>query len=137
MEKFLKEMRRTFLLTSVPTLFFFALAFFAADIPLFDQRTHYMILVCHFVLALVTVPTTSWYLRKVISNTSTDVENSEFTKLARAYRIRITSLNGISYLTSAVYYVTLETSCIYLFGIMLIVVLLSYPSQKYLIPSND
>lgn len=132
MDTLLERLRTYYLLFSVPALAIFALTYFtAADEPLVEPKTAYWTLIVLYVAALVVVPVTSYILKKAVKKCEGTDRDTQADIYARAYRIRIASLNVVSYFTGPVYLVTLERGSVYLFAILTVIILLSYPSSQY------
>ncbi len=132
MDNLINELRRFYYLTSIPTLAFFLIAYLTADVPLVDDNTRYLMLVTLYVVALVLVPVSSYKMRGAIIKGIDMSEEERVPKLRKAYKIRLWSLNAISYLVSPFYFITVEESSVYLFAILTVVTLLSFPTKQYL-----
>lgn len=131
MEDILKRLRTFFWLISVPAVAFFGLALITAEQSLVDNQIRYMMLVCLYLFALIIVPLTSYYMRRAYSKNESKPEEERWCNLAKAYKIRLIALNVISYVSTPIYIVTVERGCVYMVGIVTIVLLLSFPTRRY------
>ncbi|MCQ2227179.1 MAG: hypothetical protein MJZ01_04615 [Bacteroidales bacterium] len=136
MDSLLKQLRQFFLIASVPPLAFFALFYFAADESLVNERLGYLLLVLLFLAALVAIPLTHWLLKRAEAKCEDKPEEEQIVIFGKAYRIRIVTMNVLSFLSSLAYFVTVVESCIYMTGMLTILILLSYPSRQYIIREN-
>ncbi|MBR6249570.1 MAG: hypothetical protein IKR17_00055 [Bacteroidales bacterium] len=137
MENLLSQLKRFYMLLSAPALAVFALCYFAADEPLVLEQTRYYILIVIYILALVSVPVSSFIMRRAVDKCAGLSEQDQVATYNRAYRIRLITLNVISYLCGPLYVVTLEQGCCYLFAIVTIVILLSYPTRSFVFTAQN
>ncbi len=137
MEELFARLRRFYMLVSAPSLAFFALAYFTADEPLVEAQTRYLMLVILYGIALFVVPGSSMLFRRALRKSEGLDEVELVPLISKHYKIRIWALNAISYLCCPFYIVTVEQGCCYMFAIVSIVTLLSYPTQQYLIREKD
>lgn len=131
MDTLLERLRTYYLLFSVPALAIFALTYFTAAEPLVEPKAAYWTLIILYAAALIVVPATSFVLKKAVKKCEGNDRDTQADIYARAYRIRIASLNIVSYFTGPVYLMTLERGSVYLFAILTVIILLSYPSSQY------
>lgn len=137
MDNFFASLRRFFYLASVPALGLFLICYLMADEVLLPASGVYLCMVILDLIALVSVFASSWFLRHSISKYADAGDGADINKLARAYRIRVVSLNVAAYLAGPAYLCTLDQSCIFLFAIIEVVLLLSFPTRKYLMPADE
>ncbi len=137
MDQLISDLRRFFYLTSAPALAIFVIAYLTADVPLVDDRTRYILLVVLYALALVAVPVSSYQLRTAIIRGIGMSDEERLPRLRKAYKVRLWSLNALAYLISPFYIMTVERGCVYLFAIVTIVILLSFPTEQYLTHNQD
>ncbi len=133
MEKLFAGLKRLYLLVSSPAVVLFAICYFTADEPLVATQTCYVLLVGLYFVALMVVPISSFIFRRSVRKSEDLNETEQIPIIRKNYGIRIWALNGVSYLTGPIYLITLEEGCVYLFAIISVVVLLSYPTKQYLI----
>lgn len=137
MESLLVRLRRFYLLLSLPTLALMALAYMAADIPLVDDKTNYYVKTGLFMLALVFVPVSHWVLKRAVRKCDDQPDDVQAKIYGKGYKIRLTMLNVVSYLSAICYFVTVDEGSLLMFGCMAVVVALSYPSRQYVMRDQD
>lgn len=137
MESFLKSLRNFYLFASIPPLAFFALFYLAEDGSLVSQQTSYILLMVLYVLALVGIPATSIYLRRTASRCEDKPDDEAEKSFGLAYKVRLVVLNVLSFMSGMFYFITAIEGCIYMVGILSIVVLLSYPSRQYVMHGKE
>lgn len=137
MEGLLKSLRQFYLMASVPPLAFFALFFFAADEPLCDARMSYMLCFFVYLAAFVSVLATHAYMTHTEKKMADMDEEQAILKFAKAYKVRIVTLNVVSFFSSLAYFITVVESCYYMTLILTLLILLSYPSRQYILRDND
>ena len=137
MEDLLVVLKRFYLLVSAPALAVFGLCYFAADEPLVVEQVSYILCVIIYILALIVVPVSSLILRRAVNKCAGLPEQEQVATYNRAYRIRIISLNVISYLCGPLFVVTADKGGCYLFAIITLVILLSYPSQNFVFSAQN
>ena len=127
-----KELKSFFFKSSVLPLVLFAVCFFIPGESMTDTMWTYRLMVCLLGLTFVAVLWTSYNLRTVTLRHD-DLENDgKQAAYAKAYKIRIATLNAISALCSVMYLVTKENNAAYLVGMMTILILLSFPTRSFI-----
>lgn len=120
-------------MTTIPPVVLFALLFFAADVATTTVEQKYFITVVLYMLAFLSVPLTSWLLRRAINKNMDGTDEERLAKIGPTYKIRIAILNVVSIVNSFCYLITLERGCIYLFAMMSMLILMSFPTNNYLL----
>ncbi|MCQ2204712.1 MAG: hypothetical protein MJZ15_09755 [Bacteroidales bacterium] len=132
MSTFLKTLRQFFLVASLPPLAFFALFYFSADEPLVDERMHYLLMVILLLLILVGVLVLHFYIKNAEKKCIDKPWNEQTRIFGGAYKVRIVSLNVLSFLSSLLYLVTVDMNCVYSAGMLTLLILLSFPTAQYI-----
>lgn len=134
----LNRLKRFYLLTTLPTLAFFALFYFVTtEALILDAEVNYYLLVGFFLLALIAVPTSSVLLKRAVRNGAGKSEEEQVVLYEKAYRIRIWVLAGLAYLSGPMYMLTKEDGCLWMFVIAVVVLLLTYPSEQYVLQDRN
>lgn len=137
MEQIIKRLRTFYYLLSMPAPVVFALSYFTAEAPLVSERMRYILIVALYLLALVVVPVT-YHVRRKAANKSNATDDAQQTqKFVRAFKIHTIILNVISYLCSVWYVITVEKGCCYMFAIVTVILLLSYPTAQFVFHKTD
>lgn len=137
METFLKSLRTFYLFASIPPLAFFALFYFAAGDCLVSPKVSYILLLVLYGLSFLGIIVTSTYLRRTAARCENMVEEDREKSFGLAYKIRIILLNTLSFMSGIIYFITVVDGCVYMVGIMTIIILLSYPSKQYILRDSE
>ncbi|MDO4462592.1 MAG: hypothetical protein Q4C30_08920 [Bacteroidia bacterium] len=128
----LQQLKKKFLLAMIIPVLLFVLAFLAKDMPLVSDEIAATIMAVYFILVLIAVPTSSYWLRRV-TDKAADAEEAEGEKMvSKAYTIRIWALSACNIMAGVLYVVTCKNDCVLLFGMLAVLMLFSYPSEKYI-----
>lgn len=128
----LQKLKKTFLFAiSIPVLVFI-LAFLAKDLPYVNDETAAAIMAIYFILVLIAVPVSSYWLRRT-TNKAADASEEEGERIvSKAYTIRIWTLSVCNIVAAVLYAITCQMNCVYIFGMLFVLMLFSYPSEKYI-----
>lgn len=137
MEDIIKRLRSFYYLVSLPSLALFILALITADVPLVDDQIRYIILVALYFVALVSIPLTSFNMRRAISKSENLPEEQQIPMLTKAYKKRIIAVCIVAYLCSPIYVITVERGCSYMMIIVTIMLLLLYPTKQLVFHKID
>ncbi|MCF0190547.1 MAG: hypothetical protein HUJ96_04710 [Marinilabiliaceae bacterium] len=124
-------MLRYYLFWSIPPLLLFGLSYLTADLPFVSDTVAYAIICVYSLLVLLSIPTSSFFMRRTYDRLEGKPEEERKPALEKVYKIRIMLLNVISMMSAVIYMITCQSNCIYMFLIMTVVILLSYPSRQY------
>ncbi|MCQ2237418.1 MAG: hypothetical protein MJZ18_10555 [Bacteroidales bacterium] len=128
----LQRLRKTFLFATIIPILIFALAFLAKNMPYVSDEVAASIMSVYFIVVLVVVPLSSYWLRRT-TNKAADVEEEEGERMvSKAYTIRIWTLSVCSILAGILYVITCQMNCVYLFAMLAVLMLFSYPSEKFI-----
>lgn len=132
MKTFLKNLRQFFLIASIPAVAFFALFYFAAGEPLVNERMHFLLMTILLLLIMVGVIALHAYLKHAEKQCIDKAWDEQTHIFGKAYKIRIVCLNVMSFLSSLLYFITIDMNCVYATGMITLLVLLSYPSKQFI-----
>lgn len=128
----LQRLKKTFLFAIIIPVLIFALAFLAKNMPYVSDEVAAFIMSVYFIIVLIVVPLSSYWLRRT-TNKAADVEEKEGESMvSKAYTIRIWTLSVCNMLAGILYVITCQTNCALLFAMLLVLMLFSYPSEKFI-----
>jgi uncharacterized membrane protein len=132
-DTYLELLKRSYLKTGGVTLgvTLIALALCPFVEAMVKDRGAYVTLIALLVVSIFVFGTSSFLIRRVATNMREGVEEAQKKKYSVAYRIRIVSLGVMMALSAIVYLLTRLDQGLYLSGIFLLLLLLTYPSRVY------
>lgn len=128
----LQKLKKTFLFAITIPVLVFILAFLAKDLPLVSDETAAMIMAVYFIVVLIAVPSTSYWLRRTTDKAADASEEEGERIVSKAYTIRIWTLSAINIVAGILFVVTCHMNCVYIFAMIAVLMLFSYPSEKYI-----
>lgn len=132
MDSLIKQLRQIFLMSTIPSVAFFCLFYFAADEPLVSERMHFTLMVIMLLMLLVGVLALHFYLKHAEKKCIGKPWKEQKRIFGGAYKFRIVALNIMLFIAALLYLIVVDMNCVYSAGMLALLILLSYPTKQFL-----